>query len=404
MTVRSGLRVAVTGVGAVTAWGAGVEALWAGLVSGGTAVGPFSRWDHARETTHVAGEVPGVPDDPGRADVGIADRFALAAATEALTMAGIDLPVEATGVYFGSTTGGMFESERWYARATGRAPGRPRLRDLAYQPVSAPAQAVARRFGICGPVCTVSSACASGTLAVAVALDALRAGDVGVAVVGGADSLCATTYGGFNSLRSVDERPCRPFRADRAGLSLGEGGAVLVLEPWDDAVARGARPLAEMLGVGASSDASHMTAPDAEGRGAARALLLALRDGGVGPDDVDFVNLHGTGTPLNDAAEWSALRSVFGDRAGRIPATATKASIGHLLGSAGAAEAVATVLCLRERAVHPTAGSAAVDPATPVDLVVGEPRRIGPRALALSLSLAFGGCNAALACRGTTGV
>jgi 3-oxoacyl-[acyl-carrier-protein] synthase II len=262
---------------------------------------------------------------------------------------------------------------------------------------------VARRFGIAGPVRTVSSACASGTLAVLAALDALRSEDVRVAVACGADSLCRTTYGGFNALRSVDPRPSRPFRSDRAGLSLGEGGAALVLEPWDDALDRGARPLAELCGAGASSDAWHMTAPDPEGGGPARALVLALADAGARPDEVDFVNLHGTGTSLNDAAEWNALVRVFGERAREIPATATKASIGHLLGSAGAVEAVATVLCLRERAVHPTAGEPPVDPETPVDLVLGRPRPIGPSALALSLNLAFGGCNAALVLRGAGG-
>jgi 3-oxoacyl-[acyl-carrier-protein] synthase II len=402
MRPRSGLRVAVTGVGAVTAWNAGTDALWRGLTSADTAIGPFSRWDHAREATHLAGQAP-VPGDSAIEDAGIADRFAIEAVAEALSMAGMDVPAAETGLWLGSSTGGMYESEEWYARVTGRIAGRPRLASLAYQPVSAPAHAVARRFGIAGPVRTVSSACASGTLAVLAALDALRSEDVRVAVACGADSLCRTTYGGFNALRSVDARPSRPFRSDRAGLSLGEGGAALVLEPWDDALDRGARPLAELCGAGASSDAWHMTAPDPEGGGPARALVLALADAGARPDEVDFVNLHGTGTSLNDAAEWNALVRVFGERAREIPATATKASIGHLLGSAGAVEAVATVLCLRERAVHPTAGEPPVDPETPVDLVLGRPRPIGPSALALSLNLAFGGCNAALVLRGAGG-
>jgi 3-oxoacyl-[acyl-carrier-protein] synthase II len=393
------LRVAVTGIGAVTAWGSGVAALWRGLASGETAIRPFGRWDHARETTHIAGEAD-VPVEAGIAETGIADRFAVAAAVEAVAMAGIGVPHEAAGVWFGSSTGGMFESEEWYARTTRRTAGRARLRTLAYQTVSAPAQAVARRLDVAGPVSTISSACASGSLAVAAALDALRAGEVAVAIAGGADSLCRITYSGFNSLRSVDERPSRPFRADRAGLSLGEGGAALVLEPWDDAVRRGARPLAEVLGAGASSDAWHMTAPDPEGGGPARALTAALDDARTSADDVAFLNLHGTGTPHNDTAEWNAIARVFGDRASRVPATSTKASIGHLLGSAGAVEAVATVLCLCARAVHPTAGDAPVDPATPVDLVVGALRPIGPRAVGLSLNLAFGGCNAALVLRG----
>jgi 3-oxoacyl-[acyl-carrier-protein] synthase II len=202
------------------------------------------------------------------------------------------------------------------------------------------------------------------------------------------------TYGGFNALRSVDPAPSRPFRADRAGLSLGEGGAALVLETLESAAARGARPLAEVLGAGATADAHHMTAPEPDGRGAADALDAALHDAAIGPEDVDFVNAHGTGTPLNDVAETRALRAVLGDRAVHVPVTANKASVGHLLGSAGAIEAVVTVLGLDEQWIPATPGEGAIDPETAVDLVVEERR--GDYRVGVSLNLAFGGCNAAL--------
>jgi 3-oxoacyl-[acyl-carrier-protein] synthase II len=255
---------------------------------------------------------------------------------------------------------------------------------------------VARQFRVRGPVETISAACASGTLALGAALDALRTGAIDRAVVGGSDSLCQLTHGGFNALRSVDEGPCRPFRADREGLSIGEGAAVLILEAADDALRRGARPLATLLGCGASCDAHHMTAPDPAGAGPARAIVAAFEDAGLGAGDIDFVNAHGTGTPLNDAAEWAALSIVFGERAGSVPVTSTKGVVGHLLGSAGAIEAVATVLCLVARAVHPTPGEGPVDPATPVRLVLGRPSPIDrPWPVAISTSLAFGGSNAA---------
>ncbi|HXU44396.1 MAG TPA: beta-ketoacyl-[acyl-carrier-protein] synthase family protein [Thermoanaerobaculia bacterium] len=393
-------RVAVTGVGAVSGFGWGIEPLWAGLSSGRAAIAGFGRFDHAGHRTHVAAEVPALPAALARRTSGrrlsIADRFALSAAFEALAAAGLpgDLAGEVAGVYFGSSTGGMWEGERFIA---GLLTATPRLRTslLASQQVNGPGDAVARRLGVSGPVETLSSACASGGLALGAALDALRAGEVDLALAGGADSLCEITYGGFNALRSVSEEPCRPFRAGRDGLSIGEGAAVLVLESEERALERGARPLAFLAGAGASCDAHHMTAPEPAGRGAAAAIRAALADAGLAPGEIDFVNAHATGTPLNDAAEWRAFVEVFGARAAGLPVTATKGSIGHLLGSSGAIEAVATVLCLRHDEVHPTPAGGEVDPELPVDLVLGSPRPLAARA-ALSTSLAFGGSNAAL--------
>jgi 3-oxoacyl-[acyl-carrier-protein] synthase II len=397
--------VGVTGIGAVSAFGWGIEPLWAGLSAGQTAIGDFDRFDHGEYSTHLAAQVPKreTPETTGRSTprgTCLAERFALAATREALRMAGLgeDLSTARAGVFFSSSTGGMFEAEQYYLAL--RAGQRPDLRLIVTHTVAVPGDTVARHFRVTGPVETTSSACASGALAVESALDAVRRGDVAVAIAGGSDSLCRTTFGGFNALRAVAEDPCVPFRQQRTGLSLGEGAGVLVIEALDAARARGREPLAVLAGAGSSSDAHHMTAPDPLGHGAARAMEKALEDAGMDVAEVDFVNAHGTGTPLNDLAEWQAMSRVFGERASRLPLTSTKASIGHLLGSAGSIEAVATILCLWHRAVHPCAGPGETDPLTPVDLVRHQPRRLEDPCRALSLNLGFGGCNGALVLTG----
>jgi 3-oxoacyl-[acyl-carrier-protein] synthase II len=392
-------RAVVTGLGAVTGWGWGVGPFWDGLSSGQSSVRPVTRFDVSRHRTRMAAEVPGplpawtatLPKHLSRSDV-----YAIAAAREALGHAGLDpvLDRDDAGVFLGSSTGGFWESEEFFAGITG--PGRIPVRSslLGSQQCNGPGDAVARDARVAGPVETISSACASGTLALGAALDAIRDGEVVLALVGGADSLCQLTFGGFNALRSVDEKSCRPFQFGRQGLSIGEGAGILVVEELESALGRGAVPLAELLGCGASCDALHMTAPDPQGEGPARAIVAALADARSSRDAVRFINAHGTGTPLNDAAEWEALVRVFGERAGSIPVTATKGAVGHLLGSSGAIEAVATVLSLSRRLVHPTPGGGPVDPAAPVRLVLGAPLEIGP-GTAISTSLAFGGSNAA---------
>ena len=399
----------VTGLGAVSACGWGVPVLERALHAGKTEIRPLRRFDTTGQRTRVGGEVPPVPDEVRRAfpewrRLSWADRFALAASREAVSGAGLPESLEAleAGVFFASSTGGMPEAERWLAQML-RDPSAAHPGALGSQQVSGPGDAVARRLRVSGPVETVSSACASGALALGAALSALRRGEVDLAVAGGADALCLTTYAGFNALRSVDEAPCRPFRGSRAGLSLGEGAGVLVLETAASASRRGAPVLAEVAGAGASCDAHHMTAPLPDGAVAAAAARQALEDAGLTPAAVDFVNAHGTGTPHNDAAEWSALRGLLGDRAARVPVEATKALVGHLLGSAGALEAVVTVLGLRAQLLHPVPGDEAVDPDTPVELVRGGPRPLPGARAALSLNLAFGGANAALVLTTWTG-
>jgi 3-oxoacyl-(acyl-carrier-protein) synthase len=394
--------VAVTGLGAVSAAGWGVASLWPALREGRTRLGSFSRFDHTRHRTHIAGQVPDGPLSPPLprelSRLTLSERFALFAAREAVAEAGLEAPLTEgpAGVFFGTSTGGLLESE-WYLGRLWQ-PGGPRasLQLMAGHQLNAPGDAVARHLRVTGPVETISSACASAALAIAAALFALREGEVELAIAGGSDCLCATTYAGFNSLRSVDESPCRPFGQDRSGLSLGEGAGVLVLEPLERAQARGARVRALILGAGASCDANHMTAPLESGQGAATAIARALEDAATTPERVGYINAHGTGTPLNDAAEWAAYSATFGEGASRIPVSATKGILGHLLGSSGAIEAVATVLCLEAGEGHPSAGAGSVDPNFGVDLVRGEPRGLPGDRVALSTSLGFGGANAVL--------
>lgn len=389
--------VAVTGLGAVSGYGWGVPALWQGVNSGLTAIGDFRRFDHAAYRTHVAAQVPDGPalDAALGRRLTLADRFALVAAGEALAAAGLGEPLgPAVGLFFGSSTGGMFEAEEYFDGLASRRGG-ARIDRLVAQPTSGPGDAVARASGISGPVVTLASACASANLALGTALDALRSGEVDVAIAGGSDSLCRLTFAGFNALRAVDERPCRPFRVERLGMSIGEGAAVLVLETRDGAARRGARPLGWLAGTGASCDAHHMTAPDPAGDGITRAVVAALDDAGLSAAEIDFLNLHGTGTPANDAAEAAMVRRLFGERAAALPATSSKACIGHYLGAAGAVEALITLLCLEAGRVHPTPGEGTVDPALGVDLVTGAPRPLPGARRALSTNLAFGGANAA---------
>jgi 3-oxoacyl-[acyl-carrier-protein] synthase II len=289
----------------------------------------------------------------------------------------------------------MLESERYFTELV-RPGARPPLGLMSSQQINGPGDAVARDLRVTGPVQTLSSACASGALALEAALAAIRTGEVDLALAGGSDSLCEITYSGFNALRAVDEAPCRPFREGRAGMSIGEGAGVVILESLEHARARGATPLAELRGSGASCDASHMTAPHPEGAGAALALARAFADARLDPDEVDFINAHGTGTPLNDAAEFAAFKAALGPRASEVPLTSTKGVVGHLLGSSGAIEAIATVIGLRDREVHPTPGGGRVDPAIGARLVMGAPQPVPDARAAVSTSLAFGGSNVAL--------
>jgi 3-oxoacyl-[acyl-carrier-protein] synthase II len=290
----------------------------------------------------------------------------------------------------------MFETEAVYARRRSGAERRFRLSRLVGTPLPTAAAVVAQGLGLFGPRETVSTACSSSALAIAMAGDAIRRGDTQVAIALGTDGLCRLTYAGFDALQALDPEPCRPFDAERRGLSLGEGAGALVLESVDHARARGVRPRALLLGHATTSDAHHVTAPHPEGAGARAALDDALAAADVRPALVDYVNAHGSGTRQNDAVEVGVLRAVFGERLVQIPVSSSKSQLGHCLGAAGALEAVVTVLALDEGIVPATVTLGRPDPEwADLDLVP----RAGRRArldVAVTSSYGFGGHNVSL--------
>jgi len=322
--------------------------------------------------------------------------MALSAAGEAMRMARLQSTKARVGLVVGSTTGGMFETEEVYRRRRAGEERRFRLSRVLGTPLSNAAAAVSQALGIYGPQATLSTACSSSALAVALAADAIRRGQARVALALGADGLCRLTYAGFDALQALDPDRCRPFDRDRRGLSLGEGAAALVLEDAEHARARGARARAALLGHGTATDAHHPTAPHPEGRGALAALRAALAAAELPPEAIDYVNAHGTGTPQNDAMEVGVLRAVLGPRLARVPLSASKSQLGHCLGAAGAIEAAVTVLALDEGIVPPTVGLRAPDPAwADLDLVC-TPGRRAPLGAALTSSYGFGGHNVTL--------
>lgn len=385
---RPARSAVITGSGVVSPLGGGLAGFWEGLLAGRSATAPIRRFRADDLDPSVAAEVADEAADADRVGA-----FALRAAAEAVEAAGLSLrgvdPVR-LGVALGTTLGGMEIFERWDAAV---AAGTPRPADLGRIPYFAPAARLAETIGARGPVVTTQLACASGTQAVALAADWVRAGRADVVLAGGSDLLCRFVVAGFNCLRATAD-VARPFDQRRRGLVLGEGAAVVVVEEAAHAARRGAAVRARVLGAGAAADAVHMTAPDREGGGVVRAVLAALADAGLPPAAVDFVSAHGTGTPFNDAMEACALVRVFGER--RPPVNSIKGAIGHTLGAAGALEAALCAEVLARGLVPPTAGLEAIDPACAgLDLVHGTARAHEVR-VALSTSSGFAGANAAL--------
>lgn len=418
MSVR---RVAITGLGMVSPYGGGVDAFFGHLLAGRSAVKLLQTDDKPRPLNMPFVSCEGFEPEPvlGRLLMGTMDRFAhlgVAAAFGAWEDAGLPRQAadpaerETWACLWGTALGGVMTAEKGYRDLWQR--GRERLSPLSV--VMGMGNAVnahlSIQLGLGGVSTSHTVACASSAVAIGEAFRRVRAGETPVAITGGSDVTQA--YGvalAWEALRLVapgdgDTAPmaCRPFATDRAGLVLGEGAAALVLEDWEHAVARGARIHAEMVGYGASCDRSHLVRPDADGQ--ARALRAALADGGLNADDIDYVNAHGTATVEGDPVEITALRQVFGARAARLPVSATKSMHGHLLGAAGAIEALATVLALREQALPPTAHLAGrLDPACEGVDHVFEGRDAVPLKAALSNSFAFGGSNAVLAFRAAPG-
>jgi 3-oxoacyl-[acyl-carrier-protein] synthase II len=391
-------RVAVTGLGAVTALGAGIEAFAAGLREGRSGVRKVSLFDTEGFRTNLAAEAPTPAppvDEAQLANHSRPDRFGIQAAFEAVAHAGLTPEqVAQAALVFGTGTGGAGITEVYYRRH--RAEEHPPASMLVpHQPASV-TDLTARHLGIRGPRTTIMTACSSSATAIGYAADRIRLGHVQLALAGGAEGLCRLTYAGFNCLRATAPDPCRPFDAERKGLNLGEGAAVLVLEDWEHARARGATILAEFAGYGITADAYHMTAPHPQGDGAARAMKAALDDAHLNAEQVQYINAHGTATPHNDAAETAAIKTVLGARAPSVPVSSIKSMVGHTLGAAGAIEAVASVITLWREVIPPTVNLQTPDPAFGLDYVLGS-ARAQKVDVVLSNSFAFGGNNTALA-------
>ena len=396
-------RAVVTGLGVVTSIGQNAPVFWKNLLLGVCGIDFITLFEasgyRAKKAAEVKGFTPVLYFSPRRLQrMSRCDQLGMKAAREAITDSGLDLEREnreRVGVFIGGGAGGILSAER-YRREMLQKDWR-KVKPSLLLPFSTCTlgDAIAEEANILGPRATIATACSSSATAIGYGLDSIRSGEVDIALVGGSESLSQVTFGGFNSLRSVDEDVCRPFDLNRKGLSLGEGAAILILEEANHARKRGGKIYAELLGYGLSGDGQHMTAPDPEGRGAFRAMGEALKDAGVRVEEVDYVNAHGTATPANDLAETKAIKNLFGERAKKIPVSASKSMIGHCLGAAGAVEAAVAILTVKEDRIPPTIHYQTPDPECDLDYVPNHARQCIVRT-ALSNSFAFGGNNTAL--------
>jgi 3-oxoacyl-[acyl-carrier-protein] synthase II len=411
--VRNGRRVVVTGVGAVTPIGIAADGLWAGLAARRSAVREITRFDPTPFRSRIAAEIPDYrPQD--HLDAKRAkrlDRFSQLAVTSArlalqdARIAPEREDLDRVGAMMGSALGGVAFAESQVADFLKEG---PRGLDPALAPAVFPCAArchIAIEFGFTGPNSTNAMSCASGTIAVGDAFHAVREGRADVMLAGGAEApLAPMTYAAFSVIRAMStrnddpEHASRPFDEDRDGFVMGEGAAVLVLEERERALARGGKIYAEIVGYGFTNDAYHMTAPRPDARQAARAIRLALADGGVSPGEVGYVNAHGSSTPLNDTTEVAAIKQVFGEHAYRLTVSGTKGYYGHALGASGAIEAAICALAMERRWLPPTINLECPDPACDLDCLPGDGRAAAPEAV-VSNSFGFGGINASLVLR-----
>lgn len=398
-------RVVVTGLGAVSPVGHTAGAYWASLKEGTSGIGPIVMPMAEELTQKVGGQVKDFDplqhfDERQLSTLDRVSQFAVVAAREAIAQAGIafdDALSLKTATIVGSGAAGQFTTDESFYRIYRENKSRVFPLTVPKLMVNAPASQVSMQFGLRGPAFVIASACASATHAIGLAFQMVRSGQVACAVTGGAEA--CITFGGlraWEAMRVMAPDVCRPFSKDRKGLVLGEGAAMLVLETLEDARARGADILGEIVGFGMSADAGDLTAPDVGGM--TRAIDGALADAKLAPSDIQYVNAHGTGTTANDETETKAMRQVFGAHADRLAVSSTKSMVGHALGAAGALELAATVMALREGVVPPTISYTSPDPACDLDYVPNEARKM-PFDTALSNSFAFGGLNAVLAVR-----
>lgn len=402
-------RVVVTGLGAVTPIGNTVEEFWAGIRAGKVGIGEITRFDTTDYKVKVAAEVKNFVAKE-RMDFKAARRmepfsqYAVAAALEAYEDSGLDISKEdpfRAGVIVGSGIGSLQEVEREYEKILSRGPSRVNPLMVPLMISNMAAGNISIQLGFKGKCTSVVTACATGTNCIGDALRAIQYGDADIMLAGGTEScICPTGVAGFTSLTalSTSTDPMRasiPFDKDRNGFVLGEGAGVVILEELEHAKNRGAKIYAELCGYGATGDAYHITSPAEDGSGAAKAMTLAMEEGGVTPAEVDYINAHGTSTHHNDLFETRAIKAAFGEAAGDVVINSTKSMIGHLLGAAGGVEFITCVKTIQDGFIHQTMGTKEADEECDLNYAIGAPVEKEVRC-ALTNSLGFGGHNATL--------
>jgi 3-oxoacyl-[acyl-carrier-protein] synthase II len=401
-------RVVITGMGAITPLGNDVETFWRNVVAGRSGVGPITLFDASAMKTRIAAEVKGFDPEAwfGRKEARRMDRyaqFALAATQQALQDARLDpahVDRERVGVILGTGIGGIGALVQGVETLMTRGPDRISPFMVPMMLADTAPGLIAIAYGFRGPNMAVVTACASGTNAIGEAMHLIRRGDADVVIAGGAEAaILPVAVAAFNVMGAIStrneepERASRPFDRTRDGFVMGEGAGILILERLEHARARGARIYAEAVGYGTSADAYHITAPLENGEGAALAMRRALADAGLSPRDIDYINAHGTSTPLNDKSETQAIKAVFGEAAYDVPISSTKSMIGHLLGAAGAVEAIVCIRAITDGVIPPTINYEHPDPECDLDYVPNVARR-RPVRTAMSNSFGFGGHNA----------
>ena len=403
-------RVVVTGIGVISPVGIGIEAFWQSLINGKSGLGPVTQFDASQLATRIAGEVKDF--DPlqylDKKEARRMDRytqFALSAAKMAVEDAALDLDKLdrlRVGVVLGTGIGGTKTFEDQHQVLLERGPNRVSPFFVPMMIANIAAGQISIMLDAHGPNYTVVSACASATNAIGEAFKVIQRGDADVVITGGTEAaVTATSMAGFCAMKAMSTRnddpqgASRPFDKDRDGFVLSEGAGILVLESLEHAQARGAKIYGEMAGYGCTADAYHITAPAPDGTHAARAMALALKDGDLETEEVDYINAHGTSTDLNDKLETMAIKQVFGKRAGQIPISSTKSMTGHLLGAAGAIEAIICLLTINRGIIPPTINYETPDPECDLDYVPNQARQAQVK-VALSNSFGFGGHNATI--------
>ena len=387
-------RVAITGIGVFCSTGKNTEEFLQSLRDGRTGIGSITLFNTSKYPCKIGAEIRDYRPEKffekkELKRLSRADQFALIASEEAVKLSGVDsYSSEEVGVCLGAGAGGMFEAETYHREVLLKRMSKPSLL-WPFIP-SYSTDRVSERFGFSGPKFTVTTACSSSATAIGYGADLIRNGSSTAVLCGGSEALSELTFGGFNSLKAMDPSSCKPFDRRRAGMSLGEGAGIVILEDLDEATKRGARIYAEFLGYGIGGEAYHITAPEPTGMWEAHIMREALEEGEIDPTEVDYINAHGTGTPLNDKVETLSIKNIFGERAYSIPVSSIKSMVGHCLGAAGVIEAAASILSIVHQFIPPTLNHQEGDEDCDLDYVPGKSREMKVEVV-LSNSFAFGG-------------